>query len=992
MGSSASNHFVASRPVNALLMATANTFGSAQTPSNDGANSLLVRTNQVAPIIIKNCTEEYQRVNHFNDPIVHSRIAENMPEHELIQNKYFLVRDVTDDDDRLSTLDRSLVPNLRRCKGDFPVYGMGQPSQDGLQFFLQKLKDEGFKTIMLFNVRNEPVLFIREGFDRIPYTPREKDDLQHCYFVAGLIHREVTDLEVRLRTEIINLAALQEKSTFYCYNDTNKFVGDPHMFAAAYEDDLAVTDEIYCRLTFNDTVVRYNRVPLSHDVAPQEFTIDRVIDVFRKFPEYFNPDDESLPPAVVFTSHLGICRATYGMVIGCLLLAHKVGFPEKASKEPYAVNDNKPNYDRAEFSVIRRLMRYLSDGLACKHQVDVIIDQTNELHDPRAVAASDKKHLETITEDYILEGKSAKEFFRRRCVAHVQCYFYLICLNAYLRQQYKQRFAKTFTNWMRDQPEVQLMLSEVDISERSSRVDLVTRGVRYLVSDNFVGFDVLSTFADVKTANFRRFPSLPVYGMAQPSREGLAGVVNYLLSKRFGHPLVIIVNLREDLVVECNGVSYSPRESDTLTVAINMPGIPAYEIEEGGLPFAQTNASVPMGKDAVEAISSSHGVLDTVCADWDRFAGELSELNANDENIVKDLTAVYCEKLISNIDDRFPKTEILTAYLCFDPSYCAEYRAARQNFGIDYAKKLLDHCAKVKEHEIPSRCHRTRLCDKKAALKNHVYGDISMEPEVHDFSSVLSPADLYEQLRLLTPELHYKRLPLRGDRAPTEENFDELLNIVRGQDDLRIDEDGPAIVFHCRTGKNRTTTAMVIAGLIVCQIKGFPYGTKPGEEERVSLPNASYTKGNYMVVQELVRRIPNGQQVKREVDFVLDQCSDTMTPMHYHLREVILVAYNKVKKAKTAEEKKLLMKRSLDMLELYIYIIIFNAYLHCERSTHWQTTFARWMKKVAPSAGFYELLDNLAFTDFDQTPNDLRSRRERWGFTPLSTPFRGQFT
>ena len=35
----------------------------------------------------------------------------------------------------------------------------------------------------------------------------------------------------------------------------------------------------------------------------------------------------------------------------------------------------------------------------------MIIDQTNELHDPRAVAASDKKHLETITEDYILEVK-----------------------------------------------------------------------------------------------------------------------------------------------------------------------------------------------------------------------------------------------------------------------------------------------------------------------------------------------------------------------------------------------------------------------------------------------------------------------------------------------------------------------------------------------------------------------------------------------------------
>ena len=51
------------------------------------------------------------------------------------------------------------------------------------------------------------------------------------------------------------------------------------------------------------------------------------------------------------------------------------------------------------------------------------------------------------------------------------------------------------------------------------------------------------------------------------------------------------------------------------------------------------------------------------------------------------------------------------------------------------------------------------------------------------------------------------------------QNFDELLDIVRGQDELRMDEDGPAIVFHCRTGKTRTTTAMVIAGLIVCHVK-----------------------------------------------------------------------------------------------------------------------------------------------------------------------------
>lgn len=104
-----------------------------------------------------------------------------------LQNKYFLVRDVTDDDDRLSTLDRSLVPNLRRCKGDFPVYGMGQPSQDGLQFFLQKLKDEGFK------VRAEtqsllpyflPSLLTYHLRARVRYVSLAQDIASSLYFLA----------------------------------------------------------------------------------------------------------------------------------------------------------------------------------------------------------------------------------------------------------------------------------------------------------------------------------------------------------------------------------------------------------------------------------------------------------------------------------------------------------------------------------------------------------------------------------------------------------------------------------------------------------------------------------------------------------------------------------------------------------------------------------------------------------------------------------------
>ena len=56
--------------------------------------------------------------------------------------------------------------------------------------------------------------------------------------------------------QIMDLASLTENCMFYFYNDVTHFVDDPHLFTVAYEDDLAVTDEIYCRLSFNNPGIR----------------------------------------------------------------------------------------------------------------------------------------------------------------------------------------------------------------------------------------------------------------------------------------------------------------------------------------------------------------------------------------------------------------------------------------------------------------------------------------------------------------------------------------------------------------------------------------------------------------------------------------------------------------------------------------------------------------------------------------------------------------
>jgi len=53
-----------------------------------------------------------------------------------------------------------------------------------------------------------------------------------------------------------------------------------------------------------------------------------------------------------------------------------------------------------------------------------------------------------------------------------------------------------------------------------------------------------------------------------------------------------------------------------------------------------------------------------------------------------------------------------------------------------------------------------------------------------------------------------------------------------------------------------------------------------------------------------------------------------------------------MKKATSAEEEEYMKKRCLDLLERYIYLILFNAYLHCDRYNKWQRSFSAWMSEV----------------------------------------------
>lgn len=67
------------------------------------------------------------------------------------------------------------------------------------------------------------------------------------------------------------------------------------------------------------------------------------------------------------------------------------------------------------------------------------------------------------------------------------------------------------------------------------------------------------------------------------------------------------------------------------------------------------------------------------------------------------------------------------------------------------------------------------------------------------------------------------------------------------------------------------------------------------------------------------------------------------------LADTILLVLQ-AKATKEAQEARRLQLRSLQYLERYIYLILFNAYLRLEKASSWQRPFSTWMREVREDA------------------------------------------
>uniref|UniRef100_A0A8V5FYL6 Paladin n=1 Tax=Melopsittacus undulatus TaxID=13146 RepID=A0A8V5FYL6_MELUD len=246
---------------------------------------------------------------------------------------------------------------------------------------------------------------------------------------------------------------------------------------------------------------------------------------------------------------------------------------------------------------------------------------------------------------------------------------------------------------------------------------------------------------------------------------------------------------------------------------------------------------------------------------------------------------------------------------------------------------------------LPQQLEKLEATLKGDLLKCQKWLEVYLEAEkqMKMFKSCLTMQEIFTQQKNACQGLTYRRIPIPDFCAPKEQDFDRLLEVMKS---ALAEDSRAAFVFNCSSGRGRTTTAMVVGVLTLWHFNGIP---EMGEEEIVSVPDAKYTKGEFEVVMKVVQLLPDGHRIKKEVDMALDTVSETMTPMHYHLREIIICTYRQGKSGKDEKETRMLQLRSLQYLERYIYLILFNAYLHLDKKDSWQRPFSLWMREVSLS-------------------------------------------
>lgn len=481
------------------------------------------------------------------------------------------------------------APNYRKADS-LHVHGVAIPTIHGIRNVLDYIGAQmnGKLThILWINLREEPVIYINGR----PFVLRDVERPFSNLEYTGINRLRVEQMEDRLKEDVLLEAARYGNKILVTDELPDGQMVD--QWEPVTRNSVKTPLEVYEELQRQKYLVVYERVPITDEKSPKEQDFDILVHIISQ---------ADIKTEIIFNCQMGRGRTTTGMVIATLVYLNRLGvsgIPRidsigKVSDSGASVTDNFPNSEeairRGEYVVIRSLIRVLEGGVEGKRQVDKVIDKCASMQNLREAIATYRNSI--LRQPDEMKREASLSFF----VEYLERYYYLICFAVYLhteREALQTKFPGrcSFTDWMRARPELYSIIrrllrrdpmgalgyacskpSLAKIAESADsrpcemgqvaalRKGEVLGSQTVLKSDHCPGCQHPSLPERVEGApNFREIPGFPVYGVANPTVDGILSVIQRIGSCKNGRP-VFWHNMREEPVIYINGKPFVLRE------------------------------------------------------------------------------------------------------------------------------------------------------------------------------------------------------------------------------------------------------------------------------------------------------------------------------------------------------------------------------------------------------------------------------------------------
>ncbi|GLT68208.1 hypothetical protein SLA2020_404600 [Shorea laevis] len=481
------------------------------------------------------------------------------------------------------------APNYRQADS-LRVHGVAIPKIDGIRNVLKHIGaqiDGKQAKVLWINLREEPVVYINGR----PFVLRDVEQPFSNLEYTGINRARVEQMEARLKEDILMEAARYGNKILVTDELPDGQMVD--QWEPVSCDSVKTPLEVYEELQVERYLVDYERVPITDEKSPKELDFDILVHKISQ---------ADINTEIIFNCQMGRGRTTTGMVIATLVYLNRIGasgIPRtdsigKVSEFGANDTDHLPNSEeairRGEYVVIRSLIRVLEGGVEGKRQVDKVIDKCASMQNLREAIATYRNSI--LRQPDEMKREASLSFF----VEYLERYYFLICFAVYIHSEgaalRSTSFGQSsFADWMRARPELYSIIrrllrrdpmgalgystlepSLMKIAESADgrpcemgvvaalRNGEVLGSQTVLKSDHCPGCQNSSLPERVEGApNFREVPGFPVYGVANPTIDGIRSVIQRIGSSKGGHP-VFWHNMREEPVIYINGKPFVLRE------------------------------------------------------------------------------------------------------------------------------------------------------------------------------------------------------------------------------------------------------------------------------------------------------------------------------------------------------------------------------------------------------------------------------------------------